>query len=170
MKRVAYDADTERYTFREGNELWIGEPRAYYGGTMKFLRTITGDDEEEEEEEEEEAGELSTRKHSSLDSHVTRVIKQPIKAPNEWGVYPVSITDTDAPLVDTPGPRPSRSKTLFRKAATSTVTAIRATRRWSESMKKRQGHTEEDDSDERSSIHKSIDFDTEKPPLPEKDY
>lgn len=36
MKRVGYDADTERYTFREGDDLWLGEPRSFYGGKLKW--------------------------------------------------------------------------------------------------------------------------------------
>ena len=36
MKRVGYDERTERYTFRQGDDLWLGEPGSFYGGTMKW--------------------------------------------------------------------------------------------------------------------------------------
>jgi hypothetical protein len=36
MKRVGYDERTERYTFRQGDELWLGEPGSLYGGKMKW--------------------------------------------------------------------------------------------------------------------------------------
>ncbi|GJJ06170.1 hypothetical protein Clacol_000359 [Clathrus columnatus] len=34
MTRVGYDADTQRYTFQRGNELWLGEPGVQYGGNL----------------------------------------------------------------------------------------------------------------------------------------
>ena len=42
MKRVGYDADTQRYTFQKGNELWLGEPGAEYGGILTRAGTTTG--------------------------------------------------------------------------------------------------------------------------------
>ncbi|GJJ08720.1 hypothetical protein Clacol_002939 [Clathrus columnatus] len=41
MKRVGYDADTERYMFREGNDLWEGEPGSYYGGKMRWAGKVS---------------------------------------------------------------------------------------------------------------------------------
>lgn len=40
MKRVGYDERTERYTFRQGDELWLGEPGSLYGGTMKWAGKV----------------------------------------------------------------------------------------------------------------------------------
>ena len=49
MKRVGYDADTERYTFRDGDDLWLGEPGSFYGGHMKWAGKLPSTDEDEEE-------------------------------------------------------------------------------------------------------------------------
>ncbi|KAF8492872.1 hypothetical protein JB92DRAFT_3001653 [Gautieria morchelliformis] len=52
MKRVGYDADTERYTFREGDDLWLGEPGSFYGGRMKWagkMPQADGDDGKEDD-------------------------------------------------------------------------------------------------------------------------
>ncbi|KAF8586974.1 carbohydrate-binding module family 50 protein [Ramaria rubella] len=42
-KRVGYDADTQRYTFQRGNELWLGEPGAEYGGHLTRSGTASDD-------------------------------------------------------------------------------------------------------------------------------
>ncbi|KAF8522898.1 hypothetical protein BU17DRAFT_44256 [Hysterangium stoloniferum] len=46
MKRIGYDADTQRYTFQKGNELWIGEPGVETGGNLTKAGTVhlTDDD------------------------------------------------------------------------------------------------------------------------------
>ncbi|KAF8526270.1 hypothetical protein BU17DRAFT_40668 [Hysterangium stoloniferum] len=43
MKRVGYDTDTERYTFRHGDDLWLGEPGSLYGGKMKWAGKVEDD-------------------------------------------------------------------------------------------------------------------------------
>lgn len=42
MKRVGYDADTQRYTFQKSNQIWLGEPGAEYGGTLSHAGTASG--------------------------------------------------------------------------------------------------------------------------------
>jgi LysM domain len=42
MKRVGYDADTQRYTFQQGRQLWIGEPGCEYGGNLTRAGTVPG--------------------------------------------------------------------------------------------------------------------------------
>lgn len=42
MKRIGYDADTQRYTFQKGNELWVGEPGSEYGGNLTRAGTVSG--------------------------------------------------------------------------------------------------------------------------------
>ncbi|KAG8796412.1 hypothetical protein FRB91_010967 [Serendipita sp. 411] len=37
MKRVGYDADTQRYYFQEGSELYEGEPGAEFGGQLRHV-------------------------------------------------------------------------------------------------------------------------------------
>ncbi|KIM32222.1 carbohydrate-binding module family 50 protein [Serendipita vermifera MAFF 305830] len=37
MERVGYDADTERYYFQEGTELYEGEPGAEFGGQLRHV-------------------------------------------------------------------------------------------------------------------------------------
>lgn len=36
IKRIGYDPNTERYLFREGENVWEGEPGYYYGGKMRW--------------------------------------------------------------------------------------------------------------------------------------
>jgi len=43
MTRVGYDTDTERYTFRHGDSLWLGEPGSLYGGKMKWAGKVEDD-------------------------------------------------------------------------------------------------------------------------------
>lgn len=43
MVRVGYDADTQRYTFQRGNELWLGEPGVHYGGQMTRIGVVDDD-------------------------------------------------------------------------------------------------------------------------------
>lgn len=42
MVRVGYDADTQQYTFRKGNELWLGQPGSYYGGELTKIGIVNG--------------------------------------------------------------------------------------------------------------------------------
>ncbi|KAG8793939.1 hypothetical protein FRC17_008361, partial [Serendipita sp. 399] len=37
MERVGYDADTQRYYFQEGTELYEGEPGAEFGGQLRHV-------------------------------------------------------------------------------------------------------------------------------------
>ncbi|PVG00906.1 hypothetical protein CPB86DRAFT_782153 [Serendipita vermifera] len=37
MERVGYDADTQRYYFQEGEELYEGEPGAEFGGQLRHI-------------------------------------------------------------------------------------------------------------------------------------
>jgi hypothetical protein len=52
MKRVGYDTDTERYTFRQGDDLWLGEPGSFYGGELKWAGRASDADSEDNDDEE----------------------------------------------------------------------------------------------------------------------
>ena len=43
MERVGYDADTQRYTFQQGKDLWLGEPGCEYGGKLTRAGTVPGE-------------------------------------------------------------------------------------------------------------------------------
>lgn len=43
MTRIGYDADTQRYTFQRGNEIWVGEPGSMYGGHLTRAGTLPGE-------------------------------------------------------------------------------------------------------------------------------
>jgi len=43
MKRIGYDADTQRYTFQRGNKLFLGEPGSKYGGHLTGAGTAAGE-------------------------------------------------------------------------------------------------------------------------------
>ena len=51
MKRVGYDADTGRYTFREGDDLWLGQPGSFYGGELKWAGKAPHVDKNDDDED-----------------------------------------------------------------------------------------------------------------------
>jgi hypothetical protein len=132
MKRVGYDADTERYTFREGNDLWLGESGSFYGGRLKWAGKAPqtdGDDEKEEDTDGSSTGHrggsgqwpsavMANRVQPFIPDHSNTLIKSLREytreatrngkespqnvADNPWGVPIVSISATGAKPPDSP--------------------------------------------------------------------
>ncbi|KAF8589877.1 hypothetical protein K439DRAFT_1628406 [Ramaria rubella] len=138
MKRVGYNADTERYTFQQGDDLWVGEPGSLYGGTLKWAgkapenngpSSDTSGDEYDESD--------SSYSGSSESGKITKPQKSPRQSlprppyhdKNEWGVPIVSISETGAPPPDR---SLQRKGTKFRKAAAAASTMGGVVRRWSQ--------------------------------------
>ncbi|KAF8589847.1 hypothetical protein K439DRAFT_1657686 [Ramaria rubella] len=140
MKRVGYDAETQRYTFRGGDELWLGEPGSFHGGKLERVGKArdAGFDEFSDKDDTEsdtslpEDDELGSS--SSVRPHTHRLFSNkshPNQNNDPWGVPVVSISETGAAPPDIPkeniGLR--RRATQFKKIATSTAKALGVLRR-----------------------------------------
>ena len=97
MKRVGYDGDTERYTFREGDDLWLGEPGSLYGGKLTWAGkadSTKGRESREREEVEEyytESSDLETQdcgewwqRHMEDTYTATKVIRSRARTTARW--------------------------------------------------------------------------------------
>ncbi|TIA92498.1 hypothetical protein E3P99_00602 [Wallemia hederae] len=48
MRRVGYDADTQRYTFRDSEGYFLGEPGDEYGGRLSFVGPLHGNERDDD--------------------------------------------------------------------------------------------------------------------------
>ncbi|KAH8831475.1 hypothetical protein DL96DRAFT_1588000 [Flagelloscypha sp. PMI_526] len=143
FKRVAYDADTQRYTFRspEG-QLWEGEPRAEYG--KMTLAKLRGTEYTRPLAFENEDSPLSASEPSNLKSF-NEFLPQSAFAPSPETATPSGKKLESAPAVS----GMKRSLTGGRMAMLRSVARFASSSR---SHKEKEKEKEESDSDEKSSV------------------
>ncbi|KAF8512502.1 hypothetical protein JB92DRAFT_2928191 [Gautieria morchelliformis] len=134
MTRVGYDERTERYTFRQGDELWLGESGSLYGGKMKWAGKAPDASPPSDEDYDTDSsgvskdGKVSKKVATGIHNGGFTTLPYLQESKNEWGVPVASISDTGAKPPDT---SLGRRGTQLKKVAQSTVTALGVTRRWS---------------------------------------